>query len=189
MLVQLFEKRGLICRNHFLYSMHARYMSLKNGTNSSLTFAQTKLRRMCWKFWDWNCTDMTRRREPRAPKLFFGTVAYSCSLGQVDLEPKPWAVENNAFREQTKSGSMGKQLYVLLLHSPRLNIAPEKWWQTFLLGRPIFWGVSCTEGIRLVPIPISTLISVDLGVFKFWNRLVWMFRGKNPGKEKYTSWN
>lgn len=54
--------------------------------------------------------------------------------------------------------------YVLLLHSPRLNIAPEKWWQTFLLGRSIFWGVSCTEGIRLVPIPISTLISVDLGV-------------------------
>ena len=38
------------------------------------------------------------------------------------------------------------------------------WWQTFLLGRSIFWGVSCTEGIRLVPIPISTLISADLGV-------------------------
>ena len=112
MFVQLFEKWGLICRNHFLYSMHARYISFKNGTNSSLTFAQTKLRRMCWKFWDWNCTDMTRRREPRAPKLFFGTVAYSCSLGQVDLEPKPWAVENNEFREQTKSGSMGKQICV-----------------------------------------------------------------------------
>lgn len=124
-----FVKRGLTCRNHSLYSMHAWYISFKKMAPTPPWLLHQPSCAECAESSETEIAPTWHEDASRESQcLFFGTVTYSCSLGQVDLEPKTWAVENNEKMGENKIRVNGETIirclledasYVLLLHSPK----------------------------------------------------------------------